>query len=81
MEELVKMSGKGQLVVPKSIRKKGRFKASDRFIALEIKGGVVFKKASIPKISRDVLLQIMKSEEDIKKGRIRKVSEFIKELD
>lgn len=81
MEELVKMSTKGQLVVPKSIRKKERFTASDRFVALEIKGGVIFKRVNIPKIPREVLLNIAKSEEDIRKGRIRPVKDFIKELD
>ncbi|MDE1845670.1 MAG: hypothetical protein KGH53_00075 [Candidatus Micrarchaeota archaeon] len=50
MEELVKMSEKGQLVVPTRIRKNERFKASDRFIAVEIKDGVVFKRVNIPKI-------------------------------
>ena len=47
-EELVKMSPKGQLVVPREIRMKEKFQPSDRFVAFEVKGGVLFKKVSIP---------------------------------
>jgi bifunctional DNA-binding transcriptional regulator/antitoxin component of YhaV-PrlF toxin-antitoxin module len=50
MEELVKMSEKGQLVVPRRIRKKEGFSSSDRFIAVEVKDGVLFKKVDIPKV-------------------------------
>ncbi len=50
MEELVKMSPKGQLVVPKEIREKEKFKPTDRFIAVRINGGVVFKRVNIPNV-------------------------------
>ena len=53
MEELVKMSPKGQLVVPKDIRKGEKFNPSDRFVAVRINGGVVFKKVNIPLIKAD----------------------------
>lgn len=46
--ELVKMSPKGQLVVPQEIREKEKFGPSDRFMAFDIKGGVLFKKVDIP---------------------------------
>lgn len=49
MEDLVKMSPKGQLVVPKEIREKECFSPSDRFVAVGINGGVVFKRIDIPK--------------------------------
>ncbi len=49
-EELVKMSEKGQLVVPRSIREKEGFKGSDRFVALEVKDGVLFKRVEIPEV-------------------------------
>jgi len=49
-EELVKMSGKGQLVVPRRIREKEGLKTSDRFVAIEVKGGVLFKRVEIPKV-------------------------------
>jgi bifunctional DNA-binding transcriptional regulator/antitoxin component of YhaV-PrlF toxin-antitoxin module len=50
LEELVKMSEKGQLVVPRRIRKKEGFTSSDRFMAIEVKDGVLFKRVEIPKV-------------------------------
>lgn len=49
-EELVKMSPKGQLVVPRDIRIKEKFRPSDRFVAFEVKGGVLFKRVNIPDV-------------------------------
>jgi len=49
-EELVKMSEKGQLVVPRRIREKEGFKGSDRFVAIEVKDGVLFKRVEIPEV-------------------------------
>lgn len=49
-EELVKMSEKGQLVVPMRIREKEGFKSSDRFVAIEVKDGVLFKRVEIPEV-------------------------------
>jgi len=48
--ELVKMSPKGQLVVPKEIRIKEKFESSDRFVAFGVKDGVLFKKVDIPDV-------------------------------
>ena len=53
MEELVKMSPKGQLVVPKEIREKEKFKPSDRFMAFDVKGGILFKKVKIPDVKAE----------------------------
>jgi len=58
MEELVKMSPKGQLVVPREIREKLRFNQGDMFVAVQIEEGIVFKK---------VELDINKKIESIKK--------------
>jgi len=52
-EELVKMSPKGQLVVPKEIRMKEKFKPSDRFVAFGVKGGVLFKRVNIPEVKAE----------------------------
>ncbi|MBI5347584.1 MAG: hypothetical protein HZB66_03165 [Candidatus Aenigmarchaeota archaeon] len=49
-DELVKMSPKGQLVVPMEIREKEKFRPSDRFVAFDVKGGVLFKKVDIPDV-------------------------------
>jgi bifunctional DNA-binding transcriptional regulator/antitoxin component of YhaV-PrlF toxin-antitoxin module len=55
------MSGKGQLVVPRRIRQKEGFKSTDRFVAIEVRDGVLFKRVEIPKakiefesLSRDI---------------------------
>ena len=53
MEELVKMSPKGQLVVPKEIREKEKFKPSDRFMAFDVKGGILFKKVKIQDVKAE----------------------------
>jgi len=47
MEELVKMSSKGQLVVPREIREKENLGPRDRFVAIGVKNGVLFKRAKI----------------------------------
>ncbi len=52
MEEFVKMSPKGQLVVPQEIREKANFKPGDRFIAVKIEDGVLFKKIELPDIKK-----------------------------
>jgi len=46
-EELVKMSPKGQLVVPQEIRENEDFKPGDRFLSFPVKEGVLFKKVNI----------------------------------
>jgi bifunctional DNA-binding transcriptional regulator/antitoxin component of YhaV-PrlF toxin-antitoxin module len=67
-EELVKMSQKGQLVVPRRIREKEGFKSSDRFVAIEVKDGVLFKRVEIPDVkiefgtlSRDIAAHFKKN--------------------
>lgn len=51
--ELVKMSPKGQLVVPTEIRKLESFKEGDRFIPFPVKEGILFKKVKIPDIKME----------------------------
>ena len=79
-EELVKMSPKGQLVVPREIRIKERFQPSDRFVALGVKGGVLFKRVNMPDVkvefeslSREIAKQFKK-----KKVKEKDVEEAIR---
>lgn len=51
--ELVKMSKKGQLVVPKEIRDKLKLSPEDRFIALGEKDYVVFKRVKLPQLRKE----------------------------
>lgn len=67
--ELVKMSLKGQLVVPQEIREKEGFKSGDRFIPFQIKEGILFKRVKIPdlkaefdKISKEIQKQFQAKE-------------------
>ncbi len=51
--ELVKMSEKGQLVVPQEIRNMANLNPGERFVAFPIQDGVVFKKVELPQIKLD----------------------------
>ncbi len=51
--DLVKMSPKGQLVVPQDIRMKESFTAGDRFVPFPVKGGILFKKVEIPDVKAE----------------------------
>jgi len=61
--DLVKMSPKGQLVVPQDIRDKEGFASGDRFVPFPVKGGVLFKKVKIP----DVKIEFQKLSKEIEK--------------
>ncbi len=50
VEDFVKMSPKGQLVVPQSIREGGSFEPGDRFVAVALREGVLFKKVRMPQV-------------------------------
>ena len=78
--EFVKMSPKGQLVVPQEIRKEELFKAGDRFIAFSVKEGVLFKRVEMPnakvefeKLSKEIEAQFRK-----KKIREKDIQEAVK---
>lgn len=76
--ELVKMSPKGQLVVPEDIRDKEGFEVGDRFMSFPIKGGVLFKKIKIPdkkaefeRLSKEITKQFNRekvNKEDVKEA-------------
>ncbi|MEK6941049.1 MAG: hypothetical protein AABW49_04070 [Nanoarchaeota archaeon] len=61
--DLVKMSPKGQLVVPQSIRMEEGFATGDRFVPFPVKGGILFKKVEIP----NVKAEFQKLSQEIKK--------------
>jgi len=54
MNELVKMSPKGQLVVPQNIREIGGFREGDRFVAYPVEQGIIFKRVDIPELRADI---------------------------
>jgi len=67
--ELVKMSGKGQLVVPQCVRETSNLSPGERFIAYPVEEGVVFRKVKLldefESLSKEV-------EESFRKGRVTK---------
>jgi len=78
--ELVKMSPKGQLVVPKRIRELEKFKPSDRFVPFHVKGGVLFKRVKIPDIKAEFTSLAEEIEEKFKREKIteKDVDEAVK---
>jgi len=78
--ELVKMSPKGQLVVPQNIRELERFKPGDRFISFPTKEGILFKKVKIPdvKLEFEKLSKEINSQFEKQKLSQKNVSEAIK---
>jgi AbrB family looped-hinge helix DNA binding protein len=82
-EEIVKMSPKGQLVVPKAIREQIGFEPSDRFIAMAVEDGVIFKKIDIDveqeydRLSQQV--QERFEREDIDENAVEDAIEWVRE--
>jgi len=62
-KELVKMSQKGQLVVPQEMREKEGFDTGDRFIPFAVKEGILFKKVDIP----DIKIEFKKLSKEIER--------------
>lgn len=70
-EELVKMSSKGQLVVPREIRLSEKFKPSDRFLAFGVRGGVLFKKVDMPAAKAEFESLSREIAEQFKAGNVK----------
>jgi len=78
--EIVKMSGKGQLVVPQDIRESESFMPGDRFIPVPVKEGVLFKKITIPELREKFLRLSKKFAITFKKNKVsaREINEAVK---
>jgi len=70
--ELVKMSVKGQLVVPQDIRISAHLSPGERFMAFPVDEGVLFKKIEIPKVKLDFESLSKEIEAQFKKNKIKK---------
>ncbi|MBI3032021.1 AbrB/MazE/SpoVT family DNA-binding domain-containing protein [Candidatus Woesearchaeota archaeon] len=68
--DLVKMSPKGQLVVPQEIRIDEGFTPGDRFVPFHVKGGILFKKVEIPNVKAEFQKLSKEIEKQFKKHRI-----------
>lgn len=78
--DLVKMSSKGQLVVPQDIREIAKLSPGERFVAFPVQEGVLFKRVDIPKVKLDFKSLANEIEEQFKKNSIKKsdIKEAIK---
>lgn len=70
--ELVKMSPKGQLVVPKEIRESEKFKPSDRFVPFHVKGGVLFKRINLPNMEKEFESLAIEIQKQFKEEKVAK---------
>jgi len=68
--DIVKMSSKGQLVVPEDIREEEGFEAGDRFVPLAVKDGVLFKRVKLPELRVEFEQLAKDIEAHFKKERI-----------
>lgn len=74
--DLVKMSPKGQLVVPQDIRDREGFTPGDRFVPFQVKDGILFKRVAIP----DVKAEFEKLSKEVKK-QFKKYKVTTKDVD
>lgn len=68
--DLVKMSPKGQLVVPQEIRADEGFTPGDRFVPFPVKGGILFKKVEIPNVKAEFQKLSQEIEKQFKKKKV-----------
>ncbi len=68
--DLVKMSPKGQLVVPQDIRMEEGFATGDRFVPFPVKGGILFKKVEIPDVKAEFQKLSQEIEKQFKKQKV-----------
>ena len=85
--ELVRLSTRGQLVVPQSMREELKLKAGEKLLAIEEKGAIVLKPVS--GLGQELLDEVTgammaaKGREEIRKGKYKKMSKeaFFKEME
>ncbi|MBN2459171.1 AbrB/MazE/SpoVT family DNA-binding domain-containing protein [Candidatus Woesearchaeota archaeon] len=70
--ELVKMSGKGQLVVPQGIRESLKLEPGERFVAFAVPEGVLFKKVDIPELKKEYSDLAKEIGAKFKKNKVKK---------
>jgi bifunctional DNA-binding transcriptional regulator/antitoxin component of YhaV-PrlF toxin-antitoxin module len=78
--EFVKMSSKGQLVVPQEVREMANLMPGERFVAFPVEEGVLFKKVNIPQVKVDFNILTKEIEQQFKRNKVSRkdVKEAIK---
>ncbi len=71
---ITKISRNGQVVIPSEIRKDAGIKPSTKFIVFNEDGNILLKQIKKEALKNDIMLidRVIRSEEDIKKGRVTK---------
>lgn len=70
--EIVKMSSKGQLVVPHEVRTAANLNPGEKFVAFPVNEGVFFKKIRMPEINMDFENLAKEIEKSFKKSKVKK---------
>lgn len=70
--EIVKMSGKGQLVVPRDVRAQAQLAPGERFVAFPVRGGVLFKRIEVPSVKLDFDELAQEIEEQFKESGMKR---------
>jgi AbrB family looped-hinge helix DNA binding protein len=78
---ITKISQNGQVVIPSEIRKDAGIKPSTKFIVFNEDGNILLKQIKKEDLSKDMLLfeKIMKSEDQIKNGKVIKANTSMKD--
>ncbi len=69
--DLVKISPKGQLVVPQDIRMEEGFATGDRFVPFPVKGGILFKKVEMPDVKAEFQKLSKEIDKQFKKQKVK----------
>lgn len=62
------MSQNGQIVIPAEIRKEANLNTAEKFFVTHHKGQIILKKIDEERISKELIENISKSNEEIKRG-------------
>ncbi|MBR9699924.1 AbrB/MazE/SpoVT family DNA-binding domain-containing protein [Candidatus Woesearchaeota archaeon] len=80
---ITKISRNGQVVIPSEVRKDAGIKPSTKFIVFNQDGNILLKQLRKESLGKDMELieKVMRSEEQIKKGKVVKAKTTMSDAD
>ena len=69
---IVKMSSKGQLVVPEDIRENNMFRPGDLFVPVEVRSGIIFRKLIMPEVRAEIERSRKELRATLRKNKVKK---------